>query len=92
MEGRSDGGQGRYHGGQGRLGGRQGGGRWLTGQGRSRSGLGRSLWWTGKVQIHLSTLSTVLHSTEYHNAIHNTMILFWKYLVDIRNEARLNLF
>ncbi len=32
-------------------------------------------------------------STEYHNSRYNyTVILFWKYLVDIRREAWLNLF
>ncbi len=31
-------------------------------------------------------------STEYHNSRQNIMILFWKYLVDIRSEAWLNLF
>ncbi len=30
-------------------------------------------------------------STEYHNSRQNTIILFWKYLVDIRIEAWLNL-
>jgi hypothetical protein len=31
-------------------------------------------------------------STGHHNSRQNIMILFWKYLVDIRSEARLNLF
>ena len=31
-------------------------------------------------------------SPEYHNSRKNIIILFWKYLVDIRNEAWLNLF
>jgi hypothetical protein len=31
-------------------------------------------------------------STEYHNVRQNISILFWKYLVDIRSEAQLNLF
>jgi hypothetical protein len=38
-------------------------------------------------------LHLALHfSTEYHNSRNNIIILFWKYLVDIRNEAWLNLF
>ncbi len=31
-------------------------------------------------------------STEYHNSGQNIIILFWKYLVDIRSEPWLNLF
>jgi hypothetical protein len=31
-------------------------------------------------------------STEYRNSRQIILILFWKYLVDIRSEARLNLF
>jgi hypothetical protein len=31
-------------------------------------------------------------SSEYHNSKQNFMIRFWKYLVDIRSEAWLNLF
>ncbi len=31
-------------------------------------------------------------STEYHNSTQNIIILFLKYLVDIRSEACLNLF
>ncbi len=38
--------------------------------------------WNGRIYI----------SPEYHNSGHNIMILFWKYLVDIRSEAWLNLF
>jgi hypothetical protein len=30
-------------------------------------------------------------SAEYHNSRQNVIILFWKYLVDIRSEAWLNL-
>jgi hypothetical protein len=38
--------------------------------------------------LHLA----LLFSTEYHNSRQNIIILFWKYLVDIRNEARVNIF
>jgi hypothetical protein len=31
-------------------------------------------------------------STEYHNSSQSIIFLFWKYLADIRSEARLNLF
>ncbi len=31
-------------------------------------------------------------TTEYHNSRQNITILFWKYVVDIGSEARLNLF
>ncbi len=31
-------------------------------------------------------------STEYSNSRQNIIIVFWKYLVDIRSEAWLNLF
>jgi hypothetical protein len=33
-----------------------------------------------------------MYSTEYHNFRKNIIILFWKYLVDIRSEAWQNLF
>ena len=38
-------------------------------------------------------ICTVLYfSAEYQNYIQNIIILFWKYLVDVRSEAWLNLF
>jgi hypothetical protein len=92
VEGRSDGGQGRYHGGQGRLGGGQGGGWWLTVDREDHIVDWEGLDGGRERCKFICLLSTVLHSTEYHNAVHNIMILFWKYLVNIRNEARLNLF
>jgi hypothetical protein len=39
--------------------------------------------------LHLLVL---YFSTEYHNSRHYNIILFWKYLVDIKNEACLHLF
>ncbi len=41
----------------------------------------------------MAAYSTVLYfSTEYLNSRENIVILFWKYLVDIRSMATLNLF
>jgi hypothetical protein len=41
----------------------------------------------------MAASSTVLYfSPEFHNSMENIIILFWKYLVDIRSEAWLNLF
>ncbi len=37
-------------------------------------------------------LQVMYFSTEYHNSRQNIIILFWKYLVDIKSEAWLHLF
>jgi hypothetical protein len=45
-------------------------------------------WLTASRTVHC----TVLLYTEYKNSRQNIKILFWKYVVDIRSEALLNLF